>query len=254
MEPIVTEQPLQNTHTKTSPPGEPILGTHLSVAGGLELALVETAALGCQCVQIFVKNQRQWQAPPLTREQIERFKDMLNATCVAPVVAHASYLLNLASPDDRARQRSRDAMIDELERCEALGVDYLVFHPGAHMHGEGTKALRHGGTEENNDMQSEPQAPARGLDPSLALRVRIDSDVVLAGIERIAKALDEVHRRCAGVRTMILLETTAGQGTAIGWRFEHIRGILDRVSEVDQSCFGIIPFPCIGIGDCICQP
>jgi len=113
-----------------------VLGAHLSVAGGLERALLEAGALGCECVQIFVKNQRQWRAGPLTADQIERFRQARNAMCVTPVVAHASYLLNLASPDKQVRQRSRDAMIDELERCEALGVDYLVFHPGAHLNAE----------------------------------------------------------------------------------------------------------------------
>jgi len=184
----------------------PILGAHLSVAGGLERALADAAALGCECVQIFVKNQRQWRAPPLREEQITRFRAARNATLVAPVVAHASYLLNLASPDDRVRQRSSDAMIDELQRCEALGVDYLVFHPGAHMNDECR-------------MSNEEWRMTAGES---------------AGIKRIAMALEEVHRRCAGFRTMILLETTAGQGTAIGWRFEHIRGILDRVSEADR--------------------
>ena len=110
-----------------------ILGSHLSVAGGLERALTEAVALGCDCVQIFVKNQRQWRAAPLSEEQIARFRAAQCATQVAPVVAHASYLLNLASPDEPARQRSIDALTDELQRCEALGVAYLVFHPGAHL-------------------------------------------------------------------------------------------------------------------------
>jgi len=223
------------------------------VAGGLELALADAEALGCECVQIFVKNQRQWRAPPLRREQIERFRDARNATSVSPVVAHASYLLNLASPDDLVRQRSRDAMIDELQRCETLGVDYLVFHPGAHLNK--TPKSRNAKTNtQSRDRKgadgglpianfqlpielpyaSEPQALVRCLGPSLALRVRIESDAVLAGIERVARSLDEVHRRCAGFRTMILLESTAGQGTSIGWRFEHLRGILDRVAEADR--------------------
>ena len=98
-----------------------LLGAHLSVASGLENALHSAVQLGCDCVQIFVKNQRQWRAPLLRNEQIERFRAAQSATHVAPVVAHASYLLNLASPDNRARLGSVRALTDELERCEALG-------------------------------------------------------------------------------------------------------------------------------------
>ena len=212
------------------------------MAGGLENALHSAVQLGCDCVQIFVKNQRQWRAPPLRNEHIERFRAAQSATHVAPVIAHASYLLNLASPDDRARLGSVRALTDELERCEALGVTALVLHPGAHTQGEvrsakredGKRSRAREGAEGDDETLSEPQTPARGLDPSLALRVRMESDAVLAGVERIAKSLDDLHRRCAGFRSMILLETTAGQGTGIGWRFAHLRGILDRVGEPDR--------------------
>jgi deoxyribonuclease-4 len=182
---------------------------------------MDAAELGCGCVQIFVKNQRQWGAAPLGEEQIVRFRTAQSATNVTPIVAHASYLLNLASPDEQVRRRSIEAMNDELQRCEALGVRYLVFHPGAHL--EGTKAQRQGGSEGNAKTQKHKNA-----------ETRVGDDATLAGIERIAKALDDVHRRCAGFRTMILLESTAGQGTSIGWRFEQLRGILDRVAESDR--------------------
>jgi endonuclease IV len=134
-------------------------------------------------------------------------------------------------------------MVDELTRCEALGVEALVFHPGSHMNGGATKPQSDEATEKNDDIQSEPQAPARGgLEfephselqrdcPSLALRVRINSDAEREGIERIAESLDEVHRRCAGFRKMVLLESTAGQGSAIGWHFGQLAAILDRVRE-----------------------
>lgn len=186
--------------------GGPVLGAHLSVAGGLERALTDAAALGCDCVQIFVKNQRQWRAAPLREEQIARFQAARSAMTVAPVVAHASYLLNLASPDDRVRLRSIDAITDELQRCEALGVAYLVFHPGAHLNEE----CRIANCE---DRMTEAE---------------------ITGVKRIARSLDEVHRRCAGFRTMVLLETTAGQGTSIGWRFEQLRGVFDFVAAPDR--------------------
>lgn len=111
----------------------------MSVAGGLHLAFDATVAAGGDCVQIFVKNQRQWTAKPLPDEQITVFRATMDKTQILPVVAHASYLINMASPNDALRQKSIAAMIDELKRCEALGVSSLVVHPGAHM-GEGIDA------------------------------------------------------------------------------------------------------------------
>jgi deoxyribonuclease IV len=115
------------------PPLKQRFGAHLSVAGGLHNALIAAAELGCDCVQIFVKNQRQWQAKPLTPEQVRLFGEAQLRTGVHPVVAHACYLLNLASPDRAGRRRSVVALIDELERCETLGVPFLVLHPGSHL-------------------------------------------------------------------------------------------------------------------------
>jgi deoxyribonuclease IV len=137
-----------------------------------------------------VKNQRQWRAPALTDEQIVRFRQAQAETGLDPVVAHASYLLNLASPDRDTRERSVRALIDELERCEALGVSALIFHPGAHL-----------------------------------------DDSLNAGIRRIIYSLDEVNGACAGFATLILLETTAGQGSAIGWHFDHLSVILSGVRD-----------------------
>ena len=125
-------------HTMHQPdtPAMPVkqrFGAHLSVAGGLHNALISAAKLGFDCVQIFVKNQRQWAAKPLTEEQIRLFQETQRQTGIRPVVAHAGYLLNLASPRQSARRRSIVALIDELQRCEALGVPFLVLHPGSHV-------------------------------------------------------------------------------------------------------------------------
>ena len=103
--------------------GEPRLGAHMSAAGGLENAFSAGAFVGCRCLQLFVKNQRQWQAPPLTDDQIRRFQAAQQESGLWPVVAHASYLLNLASPDTTNRKKSIAAMIDELNRCEKLAID-----------------------------------------------------------------------------------------------------------------------------------
>jgi len=123
--------------TKSSPKQR--FGSHLSVAGGFENAFIKAVEVGCDCLQIFVKNQKQWQAKPLTDEVIRNYKSAQRETKIKPVIAHASYLINLASPDAALHAKSVRAVIDELQRCEALGVRGLVLHPGAHM-GEGVEA------------------------------------------------------------------------------------------------------------------
>lgn len=184
---------LPRMSTTSSRPSVPRFGAHVSVAGGLENAFYSGHKVGCDCLQIFVKNQRQWRAPRLTDDQIARYRVAERETGLRPVVAHASYLLNLASPDTGNRSRSISALVDELERCEALGVAGLVLHPGAHL-----------------------------------------DDTLGAGIRRIARALDTTCRRTPGFATRVLLETTAGQGTTIGHRFEHLATILGRVRDPDR--------------------
>ncbi len=171
----------------------PAFGAHMSIAGGLENAFTAGVAVGCDCLQIFVKNQRQWRASPLAESQVAAYRAAARETCLTPVVAHASYLINLASPETAMRKRSVAAMVNELQRCEALGVSALVFHPGAHL-----------------------------------------SDTMEAGIKHVARSLDQVHRRCAGYRTTILLETTAGQGSAIGYRFAQLAAVLETVGEPER--------------------
>lgn len=171
----------------------PIFGAHRSIAGGFDNAFHTGAAVGCDCLQIFVKNQRQWWAGPLTENRIARYRTAQCETGLTPVIAHASYLLNLAAPDEGKRRKSVAALIDELNRSETLGVAHLVFHPGAYMDG-----------------------------------------TLKAGITRVAKSLDEVHQACAGYRCMILLETTAGQGTTIGYRFDQLAAIIERTKEPER--------------------
>lgn len=122
-----------------TPAGEGGLGAHMSIAGGLDRAFHAGREAGCDCLQIFVKNQRQWDAPPLREDAVRAFRRARKETGIRPVIAHASYLINLASPDAALRERSLRAVIDELERCEALDIRGLVLHPGAHM-GEGIDA------------------------------------------------------------------------------------------------------------------
>lgn len=161
------------------------LGAHESIAGGMHKAFDRARSAGCDAVQIFLKSNRSWAVKPLTEKSIARFKARAEQTGIHPVVGHTSYLLNLASPDDELWSRSRDMLVTELKRCEALDVPYLVLHPGAHV----------GGGEK-------------------------------AGLARVAQALGEVHAATPGSRTQILLENTAGQGSSLGYRFEHLGWLL----------------------------
>ena len=165
----------------------------MSIAGGLHLAFERAVEVGCDCFQIFVKNQRQWNAPPLTDEAVELWENARRETGIGPVVAHATYLINLASPDKSLWQRSINAYTDELRRCERLGILGLVVHPGSHVgHGEDW------------------------------------------GVRRVAEALTIVHDRTAGFATRTILETTAGQGTSVGCRFEHLAGIIAHTASSDR--------------------
>ena len=163
------------------------LGAHESIGGGLHKAFDRAQSVGCETLQIFVKSNRSWAVKPLTEEDIARFKAKAEETGIQPVVGHTSYLLNLGTPDDTLWKRSRDTLTIELERCEALGVPYLVLHPGSHV-----------GTGEE------------------------------AGLARVAQALGKVHAATPGFRVQILLETTAGQGTNLGYRFEHLGWLLEH--------------------------
>ncbi len=169
------------------------LGAHESIAGGLHKAFDRAASVGCDAVQIFVKPNRSWAVPSLSEEDVERFRAKAASTGIRPVVAHTSYLLNLASPKDDLWRRSIDTLIIELERCGRLGVPWLVLHPGAHV-----------GSGED------------------------------AGLARMARALGEVHRATPTLRTQILLETTAGQGTKLGYRFEHLAWLLNHTPRGER--------------------
>jgi deoxyribonuclease-4 len=166
----------------------PRLGAHLSIAGGLPRAVDRAEASRCEALQIFTKSAGQWRARPLPPEEIARFRRRVEETGIRPVVAHNSYLINIAAASPVLRARSLAALGEELDRAEALGLDGLVMHPGSHTTG----------------------TPEEGL--------RLIGD----GIAALLKA------RPRG-RTVILLEHTAGQGTNLGHRFEHLAAILERL-------------------------
>ena len=114
-------------------PRVPLLGAHMSITGGVDKALLQGKKLGCAAIQIFTKSSRQWAASPYTKEEIESFARNQKETGIGVVIAHDSYLLNLGSPDNALRKKSVQGFIDEIERCETLGIPNLVSHPGAHL-------------------------------------------------------------------------------------------------------------------------
>lgn len=195
----------------------PLLGAHMSVAGGLYKAVEAARSLDMESVQIFTHSPSQWSAkpapaPPLEKaadgpvswvtKQIEeadarRFREAAASGKLATCV-HVSYLINLAAADDLLWRRSTAALVGEVERADQLQIPYVVLHPGAFTDT----------TEE-------------------------------AGLERIAQGLDEVHSRLPDAQAICLLENTAGQGTCLGWKFEHLARILELVRQNDRLgvCF-----------------
>ena len=159
-----------------------LLRSHLSIAGGLHHALEKAAEFKFDVLAMFLRNQQQWRAAPLSDEAAAIFRDVRKKLRIGPIVAHGSYLLNLGGQGE-VRRKGIDAMIDDVGRCQRLGVEYLVLHPGA-----------------NSDEAG--------------------------GLRLIAEALDEILARHPRGETTILLETTAGSGSSLGWRFEQLAQIL----------------------------
>lgn len=173
------------------------VGAHVSASGGVENAVLNAVEIGANAFALFTKNQRQWVAKPLTEESIEAFK----ARCAEhgfeshQILPHDSYLINLGHPEDEKLAKSRTAFIDEMHRCELLGLDRLNFHPGSH------------------------------------LKKASESECLTTIAESINLALDKT----SGVTAVI--ENTAGQGTNLGFKFEHLAEIIDQVE--DKSRVGV---------------
>jgi len=160
----------------------------MSVAGGLPRAVERAVVHRCQALQIFAKNASQWRGRPLPAEEIGEFRARVKAAGIAPVVSHGSYLINLASRDAALRRQSLEAMGDELDRAEALGLLGVVLHPGCYTAGDAA-----------------------------------------GGLALIADALLELLRARRRGRTMVLLEQTAGQGTALGASFGELAAIIEAM-------------------------
>lgn len=173
------------------------IGAHVSAAGGVENAPLNAAKIGANAFAVFTKNQRQWTAKPLTAESIEAFKQNCAVHGFKPeqILPHDSYLINLGHPEAEKLEKSRDAFLDEMQRCEQLGLDRLNFHPGSH------------------------------------LKQVTESECLSTIAESINRALDKT----AGVSAVI--ENTAGQGSNLGFKFEHLAEIIDQVD--DKSRVGV---------------
>jgi len=176
----------------------PLLGAHMSIAGGYYKAVGRDSQVGCNVLQIFTKNNNQWKAKDISDEDARLFRQSLDELGITHPISHDSYLINMASPDKELWRKSVDAFVLELRRAEKLGIPYVVAHPGAYT--EGTES---------------------------------------GGLKLIVRAINEIHRRTVKLNAQCLLETTAGQGTALGWRFEQLAAIFDGVKHPERLgvCF-----------------
>ncbi|GBD37356.1 Endonuclease 4 [bacterium HR36] len=168
----------------------PFLGAHLSIAGGYHKALETAQRYGMRAVQLFTKNNTRWRSKPITPPEVLRFQQARQRLQPRWLLAHDSYLINLASSNTALYRRSVHALVEEWQRADLLGLHYLVVHPGAH-----------GGAGEE------------------------------AGLQRVAQALAEARQRSASCTPLLLLENTAGQGTALGWRLEQLAQIARALGD-----------------------
>ncbi|MFC1848791.1 deoxyribonuclease IV [candidate division CSSED10-310 bacterium] len=170
-----------------------ILGAHISVAGGVEKAPGRGKEVGAEAIQIFTANQRQWTVKAISDQRKLLFQAAMSRTGLTTCLAHASYLINLCSPEPDKHQKSMHALRDELFRAEKLKISHVIIHPGAHR-GKGE----------------------------------------LWAIERIASSINSIYEARPGYKACLLLETTSGQGTVIGHRFEHLHDIMALIDHQDR--------------------
>jgi deoxyribonuclease-4 len=197
----------------------------MSIAGGVGEALIRGRQAGCECIQIFTKSSRQWASKPLTKEEIETFQHKQAETGMATVIAHDSYLLNLGAPDNTLRDKSVRGLIDELQRCEALGVPILVAHPGAHV-GSGVEA----GVRTIAKSIDEAHAACRGFKVKIALEVTAGQGNTLGcTFEQMAQIFDAVVEN---ERLRLCFDTE--HAFAAGYDLRTPQGYADTFGELDK--------------------
>ena len=188
------------------------VGAHVSASGGVDNAPLNAMAIGAKAFAVFTKNQRQWVAKPLETKTIDAFKKNLEASGILPkhVLPHDSYLINLGHPETEKLEKSRDAFIDELERCHLLGLDKLNFHPGSHL----LKIPKKDPEYEEKLMEAE-----------------------LHCLDVIAESMNIAIEATKGSDVKLVIENTAGQGSNLGYRFEHLAHLIEKVE--DKSRVGV---------------
>ena len=172
-----------------------LLGAHMSISGGVHIAIERARSIDCTAMQMFVKNNMQWFARPLTRDEVRAFVEHRQRAELLSIFAHANYLINLAATNPLFHANSIRALSKELASANQLELPFLVLHPGAHR----------GAGEE-------------------------------AALAKIIASINKVFRKIPKVKTKIALETTAGQGSCVGHRFEHLAHIIDNVREPERLC------------------
>ena len=188
------------------------VGAHVSASGGVDNAPLNAMAIGAKAFALFTKNQRQWVAKPLETKTIDAFHKNLEASGILPkhVLPHDSYLINLGHPEVEKLEKSRDAFIDELERCRILGLDRLNFHPGSHL-------------------VKIPKKDLEYMDKLMAAEIGC-LDVIAESMNRAMDATKDSNVK-------LVIENTAGQGSNLGYKFEHLGHIIDKIE--DKSRVGI---------------
>jgi deoxyribonuclease IV len=178
-----------------NPKSKILLGAHMSIAGGVHMAIERARSINCTAMQMFVKNNMQWFARPLARDEIRAFLEHRRRAELSSIFAHANYLINLAATNPLFHANSIRALSEELTRADQLELLFLVLHPGAHR-GDGEEAA----------------------------------------LEKVIASLDRLYRQIPKTKAKIALETTAGQGSCLGHRFEHLAYIMNNVREPERLC------------------
>lgn len=226
-------------------PPIPPLGAHISVAGGLSTAFARAADLGCDAMQIFVKNSNQWRGREMLEDEAAAFRDAHAGSAVGPLVAHGSYLINLAAIDPAILERSLDALADELVRCSRLGVAGLVLHPGAHLGA---------GDEAGIDKVAASLDSVLGDLPDVSTRVLLENTAgqgsclgwrleQLAAIRaRMMERISEPHR------IGFCLDTC--HAFAAGYAIHEEAGFSDFLAEVEER-LGLAAVGCFHLNDSV---
>lgn len=188
------------------------VGAHVSASGGVDNAPLNAMAIGAKAFALFTKNQRQWVAKPLETKTIDAFHKNLESSGILAkhVLPHDSYLINLGHPEVEKLAKSREAFIDELERCRILGLDKLNFHPGSHL-------------------VKIPKKDPEYMDKLMQAELKC-LDVIAESMNRAIEATKDSNVK-------LIIENTAGQGSNLGYKFEHLGHIIDKIE--DKSRVGI---------------